>query len=167
MTASDQGDFMASQNSEQVGLSLQALVHLRDLLLKSSSPMSLSNNQLQALSPVALAYIGDAVFELFVRGVFLNPPCRIQTYHQKVVSQVRAEQQSRHLAKLVPHLTPEEQAILKRGRNAAPRGPRRVDPEVYQQATSFETLVGYLYLTDPHRLTELFSYVDLASSESL
>ncbi|MBD0335218.1 MAG: ribonuclease III [Cyanobacteria bacterium Co-bin13] len=157
---------MASEDTEKVDLSLQMLVRLRDVLVEPGAPMSLSNGQVQALSPIALAYIGDAVYELFVRGFFLTPPCRIQAYHEKVVSQVRAEQQSHHLSKITPYLTLDEQDILRKGRNASPRGPRRIDSQVYQQATSFETLIGYLYLTDPRRLTELFSHVDLTSSGS-
>ncbi|HEY9738128.1 MAG TPA: ribonuclease III domain-containing protein [Trichocoleus sp.] len=133
--------------------------------MEPGSPLSISSGEIQALSPVALAYVGDAVYELFVRGFFLNPPCRIQAYHQKVVSQVRAEQQSYHLFQIQPYLTPAEQDILRKGRNAAPRGPRRIDPQTYQNATSFEALIGYLYLTDPQRLTELLSYIDLAIPE--
>jgi ribonuclease III family protein len=117
--------------------------------------------QLQALSPIALAYIGDAVYELYIRGCFLVPPCRIQAYHQKVVAQVRAEKQAEHLAHLAPYLTEGEQDILRKGRNAAPRGPRRTDPQVYQQATGFEALIGYLYLSDLARLQTLLSYIDV------
>jgi ribonuclease-3 family protein len=50
---------------------------------------------------------------------------------------------------------------LRRGRNAATASPRRLDPEIYQQATSLETLMGYLYLTDPQRLTELLAHLEL------
>lgn len=158
---------MESEGCNQDGPSLQLLLRLRGILLALGTPPSLSNSEIQALSPVALAYIGDAVYELFVRGFFLNPPCRIQTYHQKVVSQVRAERQSHHLTQIAPYLTSTEQDILRKGRNAAPRGPRRIDPQTYQNATSFEALIGYLYLTDPKRLTELLSYIDLVTPELL
>jgi ribonuclease-3 family protein len=104
-----------------------------------------------------LAYLGDAVYELYVRRYYLFPPKRPQIYHQQVVAQVRAESQANHLRSLLAQLTPTELEILKRGRNAATGGPRRIDPEVYQQATSLETLIGYLYLTDPHRLLHLFA----------
>lgn len=120
---------------------------------------TLNESQLQQLSPQALAYIGDAVFELFVRGSYLLPPRRLQTYHQQVVNQVRAEQQAASFQKLLPHLTPEEQAIFKQGRNAAPSRGRRADAAIYGQATGFETLLGYLYLRDPHRLKTLLGYV--------
>lgn len=118
-----------------------------------SSPPAATPAQLQRLSPQALAYIGDAVFELFVRGCYLLPPRRLQTYHQQVVNQVRAEQQAASLQELLPHLTVAETAILKQGRNAAPSRGRRADAAVYGQATGFEALLGYLYLSDPERLT--------------
>ncbi len=112
------------------------------------------------MSPKALAYLGDAVYELYVRHHFLMPPKRIQTYHQQVVARVRAEAQAHYLAQLLPHLTETEQDILRRGRNASVCSSRRVAPEIYQQATGFETLVGYLYLTDPARLMVLFSQLN-------
>lgn len=132
------------------------------LLLQAEGLGSLSSAQVQQLSPVALAYLGDAVYELFIRRYYLFPPQRIQSYHQRVVGQVRAESQAKQLQTLIPHLTPAELDWLKRGRNAATGRPRRVDADVYQQATSLETLVGYLYLTDLHRLIHLLHLLNLA-----
>lgn len=116
---------------------------------------------IQQLSPVSLAYLGDAVYELYVRAAFLLPPKRSQAYHQEVVAQVRAETQARHLQSLLPKLTEPELSWLKRGRNAAGGGPRRLSPEIYQQASSLETLIGYLYLTNPQRLQELLTEISL------
>lgn len=117
--------------------------------------------QVKQLSPAALAYIGDAVYELHVRLSYLMPPKRLQAYHSQVVAQVRAESQANHLRSLEPHLTLAELEISKRGRNAASNRPRRVALEVYQSATGLETLMGYLYLTDPQRLAQLFAKLDL------
>jgi ribonuclease III family protein len=117
--------------------------------------------QLQQISPAALAYIGDAVYELYVRTHYLLPPQKLQRYHDKVVSQVRAESQADHLRSLEPHLTPDELDLLRRGRNAASKRFRRGDPEVYQRASSLETLIGYLYLVDPKRLTYLLTQLPL------
>jgi ribonuclease-3 family protein len=119
---------------------------------------SLEIEQLQKLSPTALAYLGDAVYELYVRSLFLIPPQRISSYHQKVVSQVRAEAQAHHLDLLLPRLTPEELDIVRRGRNANKKSPGRLAAATYQQATALETLLGYLYLKDSQRLLEIFSY---------
>lgn len=141
-------------------------VGLQGLLQFSAhgSAMALTPEQVNTLSPVALAYIGDAVYELFVRGSLLLPPKRIQAFHQQVVHQVRAEQQAQQVQQLLPLLTDDEQDLLRRGRNASSRGPRRVDSQIYQQSTAFEALIGYLYLTDQSRLAELLSTLELSVS---
>ena len=119
------------------------------------------SGEIERISPASWAYLGDAVYELFVRMSYIVPPKRSQAYHELVVGQVRAETQARHLRSLSPHLTTTELEIVKRGRNATDRSPKRLDPEIYQQATSLETLVGYLYLTDPKRLTQLLALIEL------
>jgi ribonuclease III family protein len=126
--------------------------------------LAINPNQMQQLSPAALAYLGDAVYELHVRSKFLLPPKRSHDYHRAVVAQVRAEAQSSHLLVLTPHLTSAELDVSRRGRNAANGRPRRLDPEVYQQATSFETLIGYLYITNPQRLAELLDLLQFDST---
>jgi ribonuclease-3 family protein len=125
----------------------------------SSAP--LSELSIQQLPPAALAYLGDAVYELYVRRFYLLPPKRLQSYHGQVVAQVRAERQADHLRSLTPSLTEAELSLLKRGRNAATGHPKRVDPSIYQQATSLETLIGYLYLTNPQRLAQLLAQLEL------
>lgn len=129
--------------------------------LKALPPGSMSPTQLQQISPAALAYLGDAVYELYVRSCYLMPPRRIQAYHHQVVARVRAESQAEQLRSLEPHLTSTELEILRRGRNAVRGRQKRVAPEIYQQASSLETLVGYLYLCDPQRLTELLACLDI------
>jgi len=114
-------------------------------------------HQIERLSPIALAYIGDAVFELHVRTIFLMPPKRMADYHDQVVTQVRAESQATHLAVIAPFLTDTEKDILRRGRNACVTKPRRLSRHTYQQATGLEALVGYLHLTNPQRLQELLA----------
>lgn len=120
-----------------------------------------SSSEIQRLSPAALAYLGDAVYELYIRRRCLLPPKRSEIYHQQVVSQVRAETQASHLRSLMPHLSESEHEFIKRGRNAASNRPKRLDPEIYQYATSLEALIGYLYLTDPNRLFELLGFLNL------
>lgn len=119
--------------------------------------------QIERLSPIALAYIGDAVFELYVRTKFLMPPKRMASYHSQVVTQVRAESQAIHVALLLPDLTDAEKEILRRGRNACTSKPRRLERRTYQQATGFEALIGYLHLTNPERLATLLAKLDFAS----
>ncbi len=117
--------------------------------------------ELQRLSPTALAYLGDAVYELYIRSHYLLPPKRSQMYHHLVVAQVRAEAQALHLRSLTPYLSNTELEIVRRGRNASTNRPKRVDPEIYQQATGLETLMGYLYLSEPQRLTQLLQKLEL------
>ncbi|MBE9166483.1 ribonuclease III [Pleurocapsales cyanobacterium LEGE 06147] len=118
-------------------------------------------SKIEQLSPVALAYIGDAVYELYIRTYYLMPPMRVADYHNRVVAQVRAETQAVYVEMLQPHFTASEKEILRRGRNAAGGKPRRLSGKIYQQATSLETLIGYLYLTDPQRLYELLTKLEL------
>jgi ribonuclease III family protein len=103
----------------------------------------------------ALAYLGDAVFELHVRLQYIQPPRNPKEYHQLVVDRVRAESQAQFLEGL--DLTPTESDLVRRGRNAAGSASRKLDPNIYQKATGFEVLIGYLYLTDPQRLEAVLS----------
>jgi ribonuclease-3 family protein len=141
---------------------MQDLSDITALLSNSGQPpQSISQAQVKQISPSALAYLGDAIYELYVRMFYLLPPQRPEVYHRLVVEQVRAEKQALHLRSLTPDLRSEELEIVRRGRNAATGRPKRLNPEVYQQATSLETLVGYLYLTDYPRLIELLQKLHL------
>lgn len=134
-----------------------------ETLLASTAQLSqqIPQTELPKISPAALAYLGDAIYELYVRIFYLMPLQRLEIYHHLVVAQVRAETQALHLRSLTPHLRANELEIVRRGRNAASARSKRVDPEIYQQATSLETLIGYLYLTDSQRLTELLQKLQL------
>lgn len=130
-----------------------------DALTQFNILRTVATPELQRLSPAALAYLGDGVYELYVRSWYLMPQ-RAQNYHRRVVAQVRAESQALHLAKILPHLNSKELDLVRRGRNAVKKCPKRLAPEIYQQATGLETLIGYLYLQDMNRLMELFSKFD-------
>jgi ribonuclease-3 family protein len=120
----------------------------------------------RSLSPTLLAHLGDVVFELLVRSHCLLPPRRIQDYHGQVVSLVRAERQSALLRQIQPLLTEDEQDWVRRGRNASSDGPRRIDSNLYRDASALETLLGYLYLRDPQRLRELLGILASCFSDS-
>jgi ribonuclease III family protein len=133
------------------------------LLLATSSlesDRSLSSSMAQ-LSPTSLAYLGDAIYELYVRSYYLLPPRRISEYHDLVVAQVRAETQASHMKAIAPHLDESEREIARRGRNAVKGKPRRLSLAIYQEATSLETLLGYLYLKNPQRLNQLLGQLEL------
>ncbi|EDX87046.1 hypothetical protein S7335_4753 [Synechococcus sp. PCC 7335] len=117
----------------------------------------LSASELNTISPISLAYIGDAVFELYVRSRLLIPAQRIRDYHHQVVTQVKAEQQSHFVDLLSPVLTDAEKDIVRRGRNATTGKSRRARGQDYQKATGLESLIGFLYLTDQPRLISLLN----------
>ncbi|MGK7911735.1 MAG: Mini-ribonuclease 3 [Synechococcus sp.] len=121
---------------------------------------------IKRLSASALAYLGDAVYELHVRRLLLEPPRRTQDYHRAVVERVRATSQSTVLQALLDRLSPKELAIVQRGKNQCGRIPKNVDPQTYRQASGFEALLGYLYLSDPQRLAAILADSDRYSTLS-
>ncbi len=123
--------------------------------------ITLSSSSVKEISPIALAYIGDAIYELFIRCYYLMPPKKIADYHNQVVKQVRAETQAQHLQILQPELTDVELNWVRRGRNSVKKSPRRLPLQTYKQATGLETLLGYLYITDPSRLQLLLNKLNL------
>lgn len=157
---------LPERNQDQLELTTSASAWTEASLLSNQIATSLVS-QVESLSPSALAYIGDAVYELYVRTCYLIPPKRIADYHNQVVAQVRAETQADYLQLLQPYLTFSEQEIVRRGRNAVDKKPRRIPAQIYQQATSFETLLGYLYLTNPQRLDELLAKLGINPTKSL
>ncbi|MBB6451437.1 ribonuclease-3 family protein [Geomicrobium halophilum] len=113
---------------------------------------------------LALAYIGDAVYELYVRMQLLQAGyTRPQQLHDKVTSFVSAKAQADLLHYWLDNkrLSASEEAIVRRGRNAKSGGiPKNTDVTTYRHSTGFEALIGYLHLTEEdERLTELFSDV--------
>ena len=113
---------------------------------------------IKTYSPLSLAYLGDNVFDLFIRSMIVasgNTP--VSQYHRKVTAYVKAQGQAEFYEKIKDELTEEEQAVFKRGRNAKTvHVPKHANREEYAVATGLETLVGYLFLKgDKQRLTEL------------
>lgn len=114
------------------------------------------------LSPLTLAFLGDAVFELLVREQFVlegNAP--VAKLHQKAVGIVCASSQSNAVAVIEELMTEEETEIYKRGRNTnSHHVPKNADPVAYRRATGLEALFGYLYLTGKEeRIQQLFSRI--------
>jgi ribonuclease-3 family protein len=112
------------------------------------------------LSPLTLAFVGDCVFELFVRErLVCQANCPVNALHKNSVAQVCCGAQARSMEKLMPVLTEEEISVFKRGRNAnTSHVPKNASPKDYHSATGFEALFGYLYLKgEIGRLRELFA----------
>ncbi|GJP62780.1 hypothetical protein CLOP_g19806 [Closterium sp. NIES-67] len=109
-----------------------------------------------------LAYIGDGIYELYARRHFLNPPSAIATYCQRVTAVVCCEAQDALLRRLLNSktLTEEERDVVRWGRNAstgARKAKGRAGSTVYANATALETVIGFLYLTNPSRLEHLMN----------
>ena len=100
-------------------------------------------------SPLALAYMGDAVYEVLIRTRVMNRgSMQVNKMHKKSASLVKAEAQARMIQALQEELTEEETAVYKRGRNAhSASSAKNASIRDYRMATGFEALVGYLYLT--------------------
>ncbi len=101
------------------------------------------------LSPLVLAYIGDACFELYIRSrvVAENPKLPPQKLHRLTVGYVSASSQSDIIHGIWEHLNENERTAVKKGRNAkSGTSPKNADVVQYRYATGFETLVGYLFL---------------------
>lgn len=115
---------------------------------------------INALSMLSLAHIGDAVYELLTRTMLCTDgEKRVTELHKKTVSIVNAPAQAKAAGKIQPLLTDEELTVYKRGRNAKVNSvPQKADVAQYHAATGLEALFGYLYLKgDLERINELFS----------
>ena len=113
------------------------------------------------LSPLTLAFLGDAVFELHVRERLAEKgSAPVGALHRRAVNVVCAKAQSVAAELLLPLLTEEELTIYKRGRNSQSSVPKNADPSEYRSATGLEALFGYLHLCgDRQREAELFETV--------
>lgn len=110
------------------------------------------------LNPLALAYMGDAVYEVFIRQYVISlPNHRPNHLHRQSIRFVSAKAQAKTLAKWMPLLTEEELEIVKRGRNAkSGTSPKNADIVDYRHSTALECLVGYLYYSKRYdRLKQL------------
>ena len=99
-------------------------------------------------SPLTLAYIGDGIYDLIIRSIVVNHGNKqVNKLHKETSSLVQASAQSLMMRTMQEHLTEEEHAVYKRGRNAKSISPAKNQSITdYRRATGFEALLGYLYL---------------------
>ena len=112
-------------------------------------------------SPLALAYLGDAVYELAIRTFVMNHGnTQVNKMHKKTAGLVKAEAQANFYKVLEEELTEEEKAVYRRGRNAkSVTMAKHATMKDYRMATGFEALMGYLYLTEQmERMAELLGH---------
>lgn len=127
-------------------------------LKKFKELFELEDTDIRTYSPLTLAYIGDAIYELVIRTILVKKGnTQVNKLHQRASKLVKASAQSEIIEKLKPYLTEEEMRIFKRGRNAKSfTMAKNASMSDYRRATGFEALMGHLYLTEQwDRMLEL------------
>lgn len=129
----------------------------------TESPVpSLSPAKVGELSTLALAHVGDGVYELMIRtALSVSGVTAVHDLHRETVRRVNAPAQARAIEYILPELDAEELAVYKRGRNAKVNSvPQHAEISEYHAATGLETLFGWLWLQGKtQRLTELFNRI--------
>lgn len=120
------------------------------LLAKIKETFAVKEVDVRAYSPLTLAYIGDAVYDIIIRTVVVERANQAaNVLHKKTSGFVKAQTQAAMIEALLPELTPDEEAVYKRGRNAKSyTTAKNASIADYRKATGFEALVGFLYLCD-------------------
>ena len=121
--------------------------------------MTMTDDQLRAISSIGLAHMGDAVFEILVRTwLCAHGKATGKGLHQATIALVRAESQAEKAERILPLLTEEETAVFRRGRNAQVHSvPPHASRAQYGEATALEALFGWLWLKGrKERINELF-----------
>ena len=124
----------------------KSIISLEDSL---DSVFGLSSKDWKLYSPLTLAYLGDAVYEMVIRTICVKRTnMQTQKLHRKVTGYVSAKAQAKMMDALIGELTEEEESIYRRGRNSKPyTKAKNASMEEYLKATGFEALMGYLYLS--------------------
>lgn len=120
------------------------------LLAQIKREFDCKEQDVRAYSPLTLAYIGDAIYDLIIRSVVVERANRsANDLHRRATRYVKAEAQAGMILALQEELTEEEVAVYKRGRNAKSYTmAKNASMADYRKATGFEALMGFLYLTD-------------------
>ena len=121
-----------------------------------------TKQEVELMSPLTWAYIGDAVYELFIRNKLINETnLKPHKLHIEAIKYVKAKSQAEKLNEIYETLTDEEKDIVRRGRNTQNHHlPKNSNVQEYMYATAFEALIGYLYLTKQNtRLKEILEKV--------
>ena len=124
--------------------------------------LNLDKNQINAISNLGLAHIGDGVFELLCRSYLCAKGGKnVGNLHRDTINMVKAPSQAKFADKLLPSLTEEELAYYRRGKNSHVHAvPKSATPPEYAKATGLEALFGALYLSgQTERINELFNFL--------
>ena len=124
--------------------------------------IEINESEVNMMSPLTWAYVGDCVYELYIRTELINRTnLKPHKLHIESIKYVKAQAQAEFLKKIYDDLTEEEQEIIRRGRNAENHHlPKNCNIQDYMYATAFEALIGYLYLRKQNkRLEEILDKV--------
>lgn len=120
---------------------------------------------LRMVNIIALAYLGDSIYEVYIRENLLKKGLvKVDDMQKEAVNYVSAKAQSKILDNMIEKnmLTEEELDVVKRGRNYKRNiHPKNTDIITYKMSTGFEALIGYLYLKDTNRLKEILSFIEV------
>ncbi len=122
----------------------------------------LSEQEVNALHPLQLAYIGDSVYTMLVRVHLLGGAEKLKIIHSKATGMACAASQAKSLTVLIPYLSEEELDVVRKGRNAHSKHavPKSASVQEYMYSTALEALFGYLYLLNRgDRIQELFQKI--------
>ncbi|MCR1971187.1 Mini-ribonuclease 3 [Clostridium cochlearium] len=130
-----------------------------------------TKQDVKQMNPLVLAYIGDAVYEIFIRTYIVsrNKDTCVNKLHKKTIQFVKANAQSYFIKEIQEYLNEEEIRIFKRGRNTKSNtSAKNARIQDYRIATGFEAVIGYLYLLNENeRLEEIMKLVINLYEESL
>ena len=121
-------------------------------------------DEVNLLSPLTWAYVGDCVYELYIRTKLVNETnLKPHKLHIETIKYVKAQSQAKLLEKIQDFLTDEEKDVVRRGRNAQNHHlPKNCNVQDYSYATAFEALIGYLFLTkQTTRLEEIWKMMKI------
>lgn len=112
-----------------------------------------TKEEINLISPLIWAYVGDAVYELFIRNYLVNTTkLKPHQLHIQTIKYVKAGAQAKILEQIIDNLTQEEKDIVRRGRNTQNHHlPKNADVTEYMYSTAFEGLIGYLYLSKQNK----------------
>ena len=94
-----------------------------------------------------LAWLGDALYDLYVRERLVAAGGRVRSLHREAIARVCAHAQAQALARIADRLTDEERDVVRRARNCDQHPPKNADAAEYHHATALEALIGWLYVT--------------------
>ena len=120
-------------------------------------------NKVENINVLALAYLGDSIYELFIREYLLEKGiAKVNELQKEAINYVSAKKQSEYLMKMIEEgfLKDEELNVVKRARNHKSHASKSTDIRTYKNSTGLEALIGYLYLTkEKERVNEIMKYI--------